>query len=205
MSIRKILPMAAAIALGFGGLAFAQTPPAAPSSAADLLNQANQINTEEEYTAAIARRKAGSDIALRTYADTIKWDHEANEEAVKALAKKKDITLAKVNEPSNEKSLKEMSGQRFDRTYFDEQIKGNQQALTVFKDAQENLRNDPDLESYIDQTIPVLSAHLQMSRNMRDQLVRSAEGNRASAPTPPPHASKSSVPPAKSAEVSSTR
>ena len=199
---KKIFPMAAALVLGFGGLAIAQTPPAAPLSVADLLNKANQMNIEEQDSAAIAHRKAGHDIELRTYADTIKWDHEANEEAVKALAKKKDITLAKVETPSSEKNLKSMSGQHFDRAYFDEQIKGHEEMLTMFKDARDNLRNDRDVQAYIEQTIPVLSAHLQMSRNMRDLDVSSAEGNPANAPTPPPHHTSMNSAPAQASQAS---
>ena len=72
--IKKILPIGA-LAIAFAGSAWAQ-------DAASLLNKANQMNYEEIETAKLAHEKAGDNQALLTYADTIKGDHEANEESV---------------------------------------------------------------------------------------------------------------------------
>ena len=83
--IRKILPIGA-LAIAFAGSAWAQ-------DAASLLNKANQMNYEEIETAKLAHEKAGDNQALLTYADTIKRDHEANEESVNALSRQKSVKL----------------------------------------------------------------------------------------------------------------
>jgi predicted outer membrane protein len=83
--IKRILPIGA-LALAFAGSAWAQ-------DAASLLNKANQINYEEIETAKLAHEKAGDNQALLTYADTIKGDHEANEESVSALSRQKSVKL----------------------------------------------------------------------------------------------------------------
>ena len=83
--IKKILPIGA-LALAFTGSAWAM-------DAASLLNKANQMNYEEIETAKLAHEKAGDNQALLTYADTIKGDHEANEESVSALSRQKSVKL----------------------------------------------------------------------------------------------------------------
>lgn len=47
-----------------------------------LLNQANAMNYEEIQTSKTAKDKAGDNQSLTTYAETLKGDHEANQEAV---------------------------------------------------------------------------------------------------------------------------
>jgi hypothetical protein len=90
--IKKILPLGA-LAIAFAGSAWAQ-------DAASLLNKANQMNYEEIETAKLAHEKAGDNQALLTYADTIKGDHEANEESVSALSRQKSVKLEDGNAPS---------------------------------------------------------------------------------------------------------
>ena len=87
--IKKILPIGA-LAIAFAGSAWAQ-------DAASLLNKANQMNYEEIETAKLAHEKAGDNQALLTYADTIKGDHEANEESVSALSRQKSVKLEGTN------------------------------------------------------------------------------------------------------------
>jgi len=59
----------------------------------------------------MARDKAGENHALMTYAVTIKGDHEANEEAVSALSRRKSIKLEGTDTDKVEKSpLKDQTG-----------------------------------------------------------------------------------------------
>jgi hypothetical protein len=59
-------------------------------------------------------------------------------------------------------------------------IKDHEKALASFRWAKSEFANDPDVRVYIDQTIPVLEAHLKMAQNLHhdDQLLGSRE-NRA--------------------------
>jgi putative membrane protein len=163
--IRKILPIGAgALALAFAGSAWAQ-------DAAALLNKANQINYEETETAKMARDKAGDNQALLTYVDTIKGDHEANEEAVTALSRQKSIKLEGTNsEPVDKSPLKDLKGGAFNEAYLRDQVRGHKEALQAFEKARSQFRTDADMELYVQQTIPVLQAHLKMAENLKSHI-----------------------------------
>ena len=161
----KIVPLGL-LAIAIAGPAWART--ASADDAAALLNKANQMNYEEQETAKMAHSKAGDNQALITYADTIRGDHEANEEAVSALSRQKSIKLEGTNSDKVEKApMKDLSGGAFNDAYLDEQIKGHKDALSMFESAKGNYKSDPDMELYIEQTLPVLQAHLKMAQNLR--------------------------------------
>src|SRR5216683_7425795 len=118
------------------------------------------MNYEEQETAKIAHSKAGDNQALMTYADTIRGDHEANEEAVTALSRQKSIKLegTDVNKTKTN-PIADMKGGEFNEAYLKEQVTGHQDAISAFKSARGTFRGDPDMELYVEQTIPVLEAH----------------------------------------------
>ena len=165
---KKIVPLGL-LAIAIAGPAWART--ASADDAAALLNKANQMNYEEQETAKMAHSKAGDNQALITYADTIRGDHEANEEAVSALSRQKSIKLEGTNPDKVEKApMKDLSGGAFNDAYLDEQIKGHKDALSMFESAKGNYKSDPDMELYIEQTLPVLQAHLKMAQNLRHRI-----------------------------------
>src|SRR6202030_2726826 len=160
--IKKILP-AGLLAVAFAVPAWANTA----DDAATLLNKANQMNYEEQETAKIAHSKAGDNQALITYADTIRGDHEANEEAVSALSRQKSIKLEGTNPDKVENGpMKDLTGGAFNDAYLDDQIKGHKEALSMFESAKGSYASDPDMKLYIEQTLPVLQAHLKMAQNL---------------------------------------
>jgi len=165
--IKKIAPIAA-LALAFAGVAYGRT---SPGDAAALLNKANQINYEEIETAKTAHSKAGDNQALMTYADTIKGDHEANEEAVTALSRQKSIKLEGTDTTKTKSNpMADLSGGAFNEAYLNEQVNGHKTALDAFKSARGTFKGDPDMELYVEQTIPVLEAHLKMAKNLKSHL-----------------------------------
>src|SRR5580658_10832076 len=92
-------------------------PPMAFARSTDvtsLLNMANQMNNQEEANAKELRSKAGDNQALVTMADTLSQDHKANQTALEALAKQKNITLDsyKPNE-AEEDRLDNLNGAEF--------------------------------------------------------------------------------------------
>ena len=59
----------------------------------------------------MAHEKAGDNQAMLTYADTIKADHEANEESVTALSRQKSVKLEGTNTDKVDKSpMKDLKG-----------------------------------------------------------------------------------------------
>jgi predicted outer membrane protein len=172
--IKQVLSIGAgALALAFVGSAWAQ-------DAATLLNKANQMNYEETETAKWAHDKAGDNQALMTYADTIKGDHEANEEAVSALSRQKSIKLDGTNSDKIDHSpMKDMKGGAFNEAYLTDQVNGHKEALSTFKSAQGQFKGDPDMELYIQQTLPVLQAHLKMAENLKAHVSMASTENPA--------------------------
>lgn len=170
--VKKILPIGA-LAIAFTGSAWAM-------DASALLNKANQINYEETETAKLAHDKAGDNQALITYADTIKGDHEANEESVSALSRQKSIKLEGTDSTKVDKSpLKDLKGGAFNEAYLADQVQGHKEALSAFKSAQGQFRGDPDMELYVQQTIPVLQAHLKMAENLKSHISAASPENPA--------------------------
>jgi Domain of unknown function (DUF4142) len=58
-------------------------------------------------------------------------------------------------------------------------IHDHEQALASFRRAKTKYGNDPDALIYIDQTIPVLEAHLKMAQNLHhdDKMLGSRENS----------------------------
>ena len=170
--IKKILPIGA-LAIAFAGSAWAQ-------DAASLLNKANQMNYEEIETAKLAHEKAGDNQALLTYADTIKGDHEANEESVTALSRQKSVKLEGTNTEKVDKSpMRDLKGGAFNEAYLADQVQGHKEALSEFQHARGQFKSDPDMDLYVEQSIPVLQAHLKMAENLKRHISDASTENPA--------------------------
>lgn len=169
--LKRILPLGV-LAMAIAGPAWAQGAGANPAA---LLNKANQMNYEEQETAKTAHSKAGDNQAMMTYADTIKGDHAANEDAVAALSRQKSIKLEGTKAVDDK--LSNLKGGDFNAAYLNDQISGHHEALATFKNAKNEFKSDPDMELYIDQTIPVLEAHLKMAQNLKNRLATSGAEN----------------------------
>ncbi|HEY1852383.1 MAG TPA: DUF4142 domain-containing protein [Candidatus Binataceae bacterium] len=173
MKTRSIACVATLLA-GFAvpPMAFAGT-----TNVTSLLNMANQMNNQEEANAKEVRSKAGDNQALVTMADTLSQDHKANQVALEALAKQKNITLDAYKPSPGQERMDNLKGARFDHAFLKMDVRDHKQALSEFKEARANLSGDPDVKVYIDQTIPVLETHLKMAESLRhdDKVLGSAE------------------------------
>src|SRR5258707_172307 len=167
--IKKILPIGA-LAVALAGSAWAQ-------DAASLLNKANRMNYEEIKTAKLAHEKAGDNQALLTYADTIKRDHEANEQSVSELSRQKNVKLEGTK--VDKSPLRDLRGGAFNEAYIAEQVQGHWEALREFESARGQFKSDPDMELYVQQTVPVLRAHLKMAENLKRHIGKGSTENPA--------------------------
>ncbi|MFZ1886518.1 MAG: DUF4142 domain-containing protein [Candidatus Binataceae bacterium] len=172
--MKKIVP------LGIGILLFTFAGVASAQELSRLLNKANEMNYEEVSTAKIAKDKAGDNQAMMTYAETIRGDHEANEDAASALARQRNIKFEGTDASKGEKSkLNDFNGGDFNQAYLDDQIAGHKAALSTFKAAEHNFKGDPNVELYIQQTLPILQAHLAMAENLKHHLSTDSDQNPA--------------------------
>ena len=159
--------------LGVPALVFAQSP-----NLTSLLGQANQMNNEEQDLAKELKSKAGDNQALVTMADTMREDHKANQSALEALASHKNVTLKSYEKnKAAQDELDNLKGAKFNETFLRTDIQDHEKALASFRRAKSEFANDPDVRVYIDQTIPVLEAHLKMAQNLHsdDQRLGSPE------------------------------
>jgi putative membrane protein len=164
MKTRSIVCVASLL-VGFSAppIVFAET-----TNVTSLLNMANQMNNQEEANATELRSKAGDNQALVTMADTLSQDHKANQAALEALAKQKNVSLdAYTPNKAEEDRLDNLKGASFNRAFLKMDVRDHKAALSEFKEARTDLSGDPDVKVYIDQTIPVLETHLKMAESLR--------------------------------------
>src|ERR1700676_4479549 len=120
---------------------------AAPPSAMTLLNGANQMNNEQQDAATMLRSKAGDNQAMITMADTMTGDFKANNEAVKALADSRKITLNeyKKDTAANDEMSK-LNGGAFNAAFFARSVRDQKGAIETFRTASRSFRNDRDMQ-----------------------------------------------------------
>jgi putative membrane protein len=124
------------------------------------------MNYEEIELAKLARDKAGDNQALKTFAQTLESDHKANEDSVTTLSRQENVTLS--GTPASidlkYKRMESLNGADFNRAFLEDAVKDHSEALAFFEADKTKVRNDPDVYHYVEETIPVLRAHLQMAR-----------------------------------------
>lgn len=164
-------------------MAFATTPIFAAENAnndasphlAQLLNNASKMNHEEINIADMVKNKSGDNEALDTMAQTIKDDHQANQDAVKQLADAKNINLnsADTAKTATENKLSNLNGNAFDHAFLMDTIRDHREELQKFRQAR-NETTDPAVREYIDETTPVLESHLKMAENLHRDMTEGA-------------------------------
>jgi putative membrane protein len=161
------------LALGTPLLASAQS-----AKLSSLFDQANQMNNEEQDMAKELKSKSGDNQALATMADTIRDDHKANQAALEALASQKRVTLKSYEKnKAAQDQLDNLKGAQFNEAFLKMDIRDHEKAIALFRRAKSEFSGDRDVVIYIDQTIPVLEAHLKMAQNLHrdDKRLGSSE------------------------------
>ena len=148
-------------------------------SISTLLNKANVINYEEIQMAKVARDKAGDNQPLLTFADTLQADHKANEDAVSALARQTSVKIE--GTPSSvdqkEKQMEALKGGQFDQAFLRDEVADHTKALQFFEAEKAKFRGDPDVNLYVQETIPVIRAHLEMARSLEQEIGNNSKQN----------------------------
>jgi hypothetical protein len=162
-------------------LSIPQFASATSKNATTMLNGANQMNSEQQDAAAMLRGKAGDNQAMITMADTMSGDAKANQEAVKALADSRKITLnAYKRDAAADDQMSKLSGARFNSAFFAKSVRDQKGAIEAYKTARRGFRrNDRDMQLYIDQTLPILRANLAMTENLQHHSALGSSENPA--------------------------
>ncbi len=141
-----------------------------PISAQDaaFLKKVNGANLAEAGFTPVVLKNSQSPSA-KEFAQRMVHDHMNANDAVKALAAKKNVTLpgvapaaarAKVNSMRHEK------GKTFDADYKTVMIADHHEAIALFREEVKK-GTDPDVKAFASKTLPTLQEHLKMAQAMK--------------------------------------
>jgi putative membrane protein len=144
------------------------------TSVASLLDQANSINSEELQMAKTAQEKSRDSQPLRAFADVLKTDLQANEDALIALSRRKNVKIGDTSGLAEKRVslLENMHDGQFSESFLNDEINSDKTALDYFLQAKRQFSDDPEVELYIGRTIPILNAHLEMAKNLQRAMIR---------------------------------
>lgn len=171
---RHLPVLAVAIALGlspFANAADAQDDgKMKPSKAAqmmmdddakDFFETAASANQFEVESSQLALERA-TDPALKSFAQRMVKDHRKSGEELKALARKKNVTLStkllKRHEVMLNDLRNEKQGEAFDDEYRDKMVVSHKEAVSLFDEAARDAK-DPDVQAFAARTLPTLQDH----------------------------------------------
>lgn len=132
---------------------------------ASFLQKVAQANAVEIKTSQAAQTRA-IDPAVKAFADRMVDEHTANEHALEALAKKRNVTVG--DDPDSERqirigTLQKLDGAAFDHAYMNMMIEDHAAAIGLFEDASRATR-DAEIRQFIDATLPVLREHAEAAK-----------------------------------------
>jgi len=121
----------------------------------------------------LASQKEGSE-AFRNFGMQMVEDHTRANTELKAVAARKNIEVPS-DVSSSQKStidkLSKLSGADFDKEYMSNMVKDHEADVKEFE-TQANKGNDPAVKAFAAKTLPTLQKHLQMARDVANQVSR---------------------------------
>lgn len=142
----------------------------------DYLNEFAGAGMTEVAAGKLAAGRS-RDPDVRGFANQMVRDHGKNNEALKALARRKGVSLPPGLPPDSRDKMAHLRNERghdFDQEYIHEfGAKGHRDALDLFNDAAQNA-DDPDVRAFARKTLPTIQHHSDMAEDLDDRF-----GNRA--------------------------
>ena len=145
-------------------------------SDAQAAQKAYSGNLAEIQLAELARQKAQSE-EVRELAAKIEEDHKKANQQLKSLEIGLNTKLEDKLEPKHEdlkQRLSRLSGEEFDREYIHSQVAEHQKVLGFYEREAANTQDD-ELRNYFRDTKPVISHHLEQSREVDTEVGESTE------------------------------
>jgi putative membrane protein len=158
------------------------------NAAKDTTTNSSEIITVRENEAEFATNAADAGLAeinfanlaisktnnaeIKGYANMMLKDHGAANDELMALAKSKNISLPVSMSSEHQKTrneLLEKSGTDFDKFYLDVMEKDHVKVL-AFMEHEAREGTDPDLKAFANKTVPVINAHLNAVRKIKEKL-----------------------------------
>lgn len=147
------------------------------STEKEFLSKSAQDSLLEFASAQLAVQKA-QNAQVVDYALRLMDDHAQYNKQLMQLAREKQVeipvTLDKKGR-SQINRLMRLQGSEFDRQYTQEAAKANQSDLKDLQRASTSIK-DPDIQAFINQTLPVQQQHLQLSQELQTSSTSGATG-----------------------------
>jgi putative membrane protein len=123
----------------------------------------------------LAQQQAESD-QVKQFGQRMVDDHGKANEKLKAIAEQKGIDLPQKMPDEAQQTydqLQKKSGQEFDQAYMDKMVEDHHKAIDLFQQEAKG-GQDPELQSFAEQTLPTLQQHLDLAQKDQEQATAAA-------------------------------
>lgn len=141
---------------------------------ADVLSGLAVANQNEIQVAQYAVKQA-QNARVKEFARTLEKDHKANLERGQALAKQLGTPPSEQAREQAAKSVEDTelagkTGAEFDQAFVSYQVEHHQEVIDRLRNELLPAARDPQLRTFIENTIPKLEQHLATARELQNQL-----------------------------------
>ncbi len=112
--------------------------------------------------------KSSNNQQIKDFGTMLVTDHTAANDKLKALAASKNISLpttASVGQMAQKAKLDVLTGDTYDKSFINTQIKAHEQTIALFK-KEIATGQDPDAKAFATATLPTLRKHLKEARSI---------------------------------------
>jgi putative membrane protein len=134
---------------------------------ADFVKEAIADNNKELHMLAMGKTK-GTNAEVKSNAKKMEADHKKLANTLKDYAAKHNITLDTTGQNTHDMD-DDTKGADWDKNWASHMVNAHENAVKEFEDEQNEIK-DPELKSIVEQAIPTLKNHLDMSRTLNDKL-----------------------------------
>jgi putative membrane protein len=123
----------------------------------EVLNNLHKANAMEIAAGKMAKSR-GTTTAIRKYGEELIHDHSLADDQVKSLAKKLNVTLAKVPEDKALDNLSNLKGADFDATFTRMMVQDHDEAIQMVRNDESRVAS-PELAALLRELLPTLESH----------------------------------------------
>ena len=109
-------------------------------------------------------QKQAKNAEVKKFATRMVTDHSKANTQLKALAKKKGVTL-----DAAEHKMDKMDDATFDKDYMDQMVKDHEKDVKEFEEIAKD-GSDADLKAWASKTLPTLKKHLELAKQIQGKL-----------------------------------
>ena len=109
-------------------------------------------------------QKQAKNAEVKKFATRMVTDHSKANTQLKALAKKKGVTL-----DTEAPKMEKMDEANFDKEYMDHMVKEHEKDVAAFEEEAKD-GSDADVKAWANKTLPTLKKHLEMAKQIQGKL-----------------------------------